>query len=49
MGRGAPGTGQVDFKALFAAIDVAGYDGWISAEYNPAKLTEQGLEWMKGG
>jgi 2-dehydrotetronate isomerase len=45
-GRTAPGTGQIDFEALFQAIDGSGYDGWVSAEYSPAGRTESGLDWM---
>ena len=46
-GRTEPGRGTVDFAALFAAIRDSGYDGWISAEYNPTtKRTEQSLDWM---
>lgn len=45
-GRGQPGAGGIDFAALFAAIGDSGYDGWISAEYNPrTKRTEDSLGW----
>ena len=46
-GRGAPGSGSIDFAALFAAIDDSGYDGWISAEYLPGTRTDKTLGWMK--
>lgn len=46
-GRTPPGTGDVDFPALFAAIDASGYDGWVSAEYTPKGRTETGLNWMR--
>jgi hydroxypyruvate isomerase len=45
--RRAPGTGEIDFPALFAAIDASGYDGWISAEYHPGGRTEDSLGWMR--
>ena len=45
--RGAPGTGDVDFKALFKAIKASGYKGWISGEYHPNGPTEATLDWMK--
>ncbi len=32
-GRGAPGTGHLDFPALFACLRDAGYGGWIGLEY----------------
>lgn len=44
--RTAPGTGDVDFAALFAAIDASGYEGWVSAEYNAGDRTEKTLEWL---
>jgi D-psicose/D-tagatose/L-ribulose 3-epimerase len=30
--RGAPGTGQVNFPAIFAALKATGYDGWLTIE-----------------
>ena len=45
-GRGQPGTGATDFEKLFAAIEQAGYQGWVGAEYKPAGLTEQSLSWF---
>ncbi len=45
--RTQPGTGTIDFGALFAAIDASGYDGWVSAEYTPEGRTENGLGWMR--
>ena len=44
--RSPPGTGAVDFEALFARIEASGFDGWISAEYTPGKLTEETLGWL---
>lgn len=45
--RSQPAAGEIDFPALFTAIDASGYDGWISAEYNPTtKRTEDSLQWM---
>lgn len=43
--RTPPGTGGIDFPALFAAIDASGYNGWVSAEYTPEGRTETGLGW----
>jgi len=34
-GRGAPGTGTVDFEPLFARLAAQGYDGWVGLEYLP--------------
>ncbi|WP_299287803.1 TIM barrel protein [uncultured Tateyamaria sp.] len=46
-GRTPPGTGQIDFPALFQAIDASDYAGWVSAEYTPNGHTETGLGWMR--
>ena len=46
-GRHEPGTGELDFDALFQAIDGMGYAGWIGAEYNPTGSTEDSLAWMR--
>lgn len=34
-GRGAPGTGSVDFEPLFAQLAAQEYDGWVGLEYVP--------------
>ncbi|MEO0939465.1 MAG: TIM barrel protein [Pseudomonadota bacterium] len=46
--RSAPGTGTLDFAALFAAFDDSGYTGWTSAEFHPKGRTDKELGWMKG-
>jgi hydroxypyruvate isomerase len=33
--RGAPGTGGLDYEALFAQAAAQGYPGWIGCEYKP--------------
>jgi hydroxypyruvate isomerase len=48
-GRHEPGTGELNFPALFAAIDRLGYAGWVAAEYFPTGATADSLNWMKGG
>ena len=45
--RHEPGTGEVNFDFLFGWIDRVGYQGWVSAEYVPAKGTLEGLGWLK--
>lgn len=45
--RTAPGTGSVDFAALFSAMAQSGYDGWVSAEYTSHGPTEKQLGWMQ--
>ncbi|MBZ4319880.1 TIM barrel protein [Streptomyces huiliensis] len=34
-GRGAPGTGRLDFGALVARLRKAGYGGWVALEHRP--------------
>jgi len=46
-GRHEPGTGEINYPNVIAAIDAAGYDGWIGCEYAPAGKTEEGLGWME--
>lgn len=45
-GRHEPGTGEIDYRFLFAHLDRIGYDGYIGCEYKPAGVTEDGLDWM---
>ena len=44
-GRHEPGTGEINYRHLFALIDELGYDGWIGCEYNPRSSTMDGLGW----
>ncbi len=46
-GRHEPGTGELNWPALFAAIDRLGYRGWVSAEYFPTGKTADSLGWMR--
>lgn len=43
--RGEPGTGDLDFQAIFQAIETSGYKGWVGAEYKPTGLTSDTLGW----
>lgn len=45
-GRHEPAGGMVDHPGFFAALDQSGYRGWVSAEYDPAGMTIQGLGWL---
>lgn len=45
--RGEPDEGELNYPAIFEAIDRAGYRGWVSAEYKPRGRTEDGLAWAK--
>lgn len=46
--RNEPGTGDVDWRAVFEVIDDVGYTDWIGLEYKPStSTTEKSLGWMK--
>ncbi|WP_051341174.1 hydroxypyruvate isomerase [Azospirillum halopraeferens] len=44
-GRNEPGTGEINYPNIFAALDRLGYQGWIGCEYKPAGKTTDGLGW----
>ncbi|KPQ27398.1 MAG: hydroxypyruvate isomerase [Marinobacter excellens HL-55] len=48
-GRHEPGTGEINFSNVFAALDRLGYQGWASAEYRPSGATEDSLAWFHNG
>ena len=43
-GRGAPGTGDIDFAEAMQALALAGYRGWLAAEYRPDPA--DALRWL---
>jgi len=43
--RGEPDAGDLDYRAVFAAIDATGYEGWVGCEYRPRAGTREGLVW----
>lgn len=45
--RSAPGTGSVDFPALFDRLIQLQYNGWIAGEYHPGGATEKTLGWRQ--
>ncbi|HLN09465.1 MAG TPA: TIM barrel protein [Xanthobacteraceae bacterium] len=47
--RHEPDSGEVNYPAIFAALDQVGYTGWVAAEYRPRGRTEDGLGWMRDG
>jgi hydroxypyruvate isomerase len=46
-GRHEPGSGEINYPFVFAALDSAGYDGWVGAEYRPLAGTSDGLGWFQ--
>lgn len=45
-GRHEPGTGEINYPAIFAALEQLGYAGYIGLEYNPSGDTDQSLAWL---
>jgi hydroxypyruvate isomerase len=45
--RHEPDEGEVNYPAIFAALDGAGYRGWVGCEYRPRAKTEDGLGWAR--
>ncbi len=45
--RGEPGTGELNYSYILAAVDDLGYGGWIGLEYSPTtETTEDSLAWL---
>ncbi|MHA6494378.1 hydroxypyruvate isomerase family protein [Pseudomonas borbori] len=48
LGRGAPGTGQLDFQSAISALRSAGYEAWLGAEFKPGDGdTAAHLAWLQ--
>ena len=45
--RHEPDEGEINYPAIFDAIDRSGYAGWVGCEYKPRTRTEDGLGWAK--
>lgn len=45
--RAEPGSGELDFNAMVNALQQAGYQGALAAEYKPSVATEESLAWMQ--
>ena len=50
-GRGAPGTGTLDFEPAFARLAAEGYAGWVGLEYTPTDATDSAgsFGWLRAG
>jgi hydroxypyruvate isomerase len=46
-GRGEPGSAKLDFPCLLQALRDSGYAGWLGAEYQPSRITEEALDWLR--
>ena len=45
-GRHEPGTGEINYPAVFTALEQVGYQGYIGLEYHPSGDTNQTLAWL---
>jgi hydroxypyruvate isomerase len=45
-GRHEPGTGEIHYGNVLAALERAGYDGYVGLEYRPSGTTEDSLAWL---
>ena len=43
--RQEPDEGEINYPAIYEALDRVGYAGWVSCEYRPRARTEDGLGW----
>ncbi len=45
--RFEPDVGEINYPAVFEAIDRLGWKGWVACEYRPRNRTEEGLGWAR--
>lgn len=45
-GRHEPGTGQIDYPAIFSTLEALVYQGYIGLEYKPSHKTDASLNWL---
>ncbi|EPC01842.1 hypothetical protein L861_19520 [Litchfieldella anticariensis FP35 = DSM 16096] len=46
-GRHEPGTGEINYRFLFAELERMGFDRYVSLEYTPSGTTEDSLHWIR--
>lgn len=46
-GRHEPGTGEINYDFILAALEARGYSGWVGCEYVPATTVGEGLAWRR--
>jgi hydroxypyruvate isomerase len=47
-GRHEPGTGEIHYLNVLAALDALGYQGYVGLEYNPTTSSEASFAWLPG-
>lgn len=45
-GRHEPGTGELPLERQLAALEAAGYAGWVGLEYTPSTTTADSFAWV---
>lgn len=45
--RAEPDEGELNYPAIFDAIEASGYQGWVGCEYRPRGDTDAGLGWRE--
>lgn len=45
-GRHEPGTGEINFPQVLAALAATGYDGYVGLEYSPQAQGNAALDWL---
>ena len=45
--RAEPDEGEINYRAIFAALELSDYTGWIGCEYKPRSGTDDGLSWRQ--
>jgi hydroxypyruvate isomerase len=45
-GRHEPGTGEINYPAIFATLEGLGYQGYVGLEYRPTGETDTSLSWL---
>ncbi len=48
-GRHEPGTGAIDWREVFTAIEDSGYNGFVGLEYVPNTNADDSFNWMPKG
>ena len=46
LGRGEPGSGELDLDRYLTVLENRGYRGWVSLEYKPTTTTEASVAWL---
>jgi hydroxypyruvate isomerase len=44
--RHEPGTGEIHYPHVLAALDTLGYEGYVGLEYNPTTSSEASFAWL---